>query len=421
MKKLYIFTTVLLFVIKLNAQQIGYQQNDSTIISYKHLNEIKISAEKTDQKVLELPLSVTAINSEIIEKNKIENTFELTSRIPNFYMPDYGMKLSKPIFIRGIGTKYGEPSVGLYIDHVASFDKNTLSISLNNIERIEVLRGPQGTLFGRNAMGGVINIITKNPKNKTTGNVDMGFGNYNSQTYNLSFSTPINSQTLFFIFNANHNKRDGFSKNTFIKDDADYVNNINGNFKLRFLPTSEWDISLNTRFDRTRDGGYAYGIYNEDYEYATTSYNSDSYFDRDMFNSSLSVERKFDRFKFISVSSFQNYDFTQVADQDHSTIDLYSVENSTDQNLFTQEFNLKGDSEKINWLIGSYFYIQNKKENVKVNYGNPTFSGIENKFQVSGLKSAKKLTFGEFDRYGIAFFGQSTIKNILPNIDLLLD
>ena len=94
-----------------------------------------------------------------VENERIQNTTDLTGPIPNFYMPDYGSKLTSPVYIRGIGSRINAPSVGFYIDESALFEKATFNFDMYEVERIEVLRGPQGTLYGRNTLGGILHVI----------------------------------------------------------------------------------------------------------------------------------------------------------------------------------------------------------------------------------------------------------------------
>ena len=95
----------------------------------------------------------------MIANDEITSLADISSKVPNFFMMDYGSKLQSPVFIRGIGSRLGSPSVGLYVDNVPYFEKTTFGFDFFDIDRIEVLRGPQGTLYGRNTMGGIINVI----------------------------------------------------------------------------------------------------------------------------------------------------------------------------------------------------------------------------------------------------------------------
>ena len=92
-------------------------------------------------------------------------------------MPDYGSKQTSPIYIRGIGSKINAPSVGLYVDGIPHFENSAFDIDLSNISQIEILRGPQGTLYGRNTIGGIINIYTKSPLTYQGTTFKVGAGN----------------------------------------------------------------------------------------------------------------------------------------------------------------------------------------------------------------------------------------------------
>ena len=105
-------------------------------------------------------------------------------------MQEGGLKLSTPLYIRGIGTVSGTPPVGLYVDGVPVFDKNAFVFDLYDIRQIEVLRGPQTTLYGRNSINGLININTNPPSNVFAAQVKIGYSSYRSQNYNLVLNLP---------------------------------------------------------------------------------------------------------------------------------------------------------------------------------------------------------------------------------------
>ena len=93
-------------------------------------------------------------------------------------MPDYGSKLTSPVYIRGIGSRINSPSVGIYVDDVPYFEKAAFDFDFFDIDRVEVLRGPQGTLYGRNTMGGIINVFTKSPLTEKGSKIKLSAGNY---------------------------------------------------------------------------------------------------------------------------------------------------------------------------------------------------------------------------------------------------
>ena len=165
---------------------------DSIAVPEVNLEEVVINASKNNSKLKELPVSVTIIPSLVIENNEINTLNQLGSMVPNFSMRDYGSKLTSPVYIRGIGSRINSPSVGLYVDNVPYFEKAAFEFDFFDIESIEVLRGPQGTLYGRNSMGGLINITTKSPANYQGSQVKLSAGNYGSYKLNASHYHKVN-------------------------------------------------------------------------------------------------------------------------------------------------------------------------------------------------------------------------------------
>ena len=168
---------LLLFYQSIYSQDI-FIQTDSTTVPKVNLEEVVINASKNNSQLKELPVSVTIIPSSVIETNNIETLNQVSSFVPNFSMPDYGSKLTSPVYIRGVGSRINAPSVGLYVDNVPFFEKAAFDFDFFDIESIEILRGPQGTLFGRNSMGGLINIMTKSPSQYQGSHLKLSAGTY---------------------------------------------------------------------------------------------------------------------------------------------------------------------------------------------------------------------------------------------------
>lgn len=122
-----------------------------------------IAAPKENRKLREQPAAVTLLSQQDMQNAQVNSIKNLTSVVPNMFIPDYGSRLTSAVYIRGIGSRINTPSVGLYVDNIPYIDKSAFDFSYADVERIDVLRGPQGTLYGRNAMGGLIKVHTKSP------------------------------------------------------------------------------------------------------------------------------------------------------------------------------------------------------------------------------------------------------------------
>ena len=164
----------------------------------KQLDEVIVTAEKKEENVQAIPSSISALSAKtVINDYRLWNSKDLTAIVPNLYSanPGDGRNVTS---IRGITSSSYDPAVTTYIDGVNQFTLDTYIPQLIDMERIEVLRVPQGTLYGRNAMGGVINIITKQPTNNTSGFLEVSTGNYGEQRYTAAIRTPFINSKLFF-------------------------------------------------------------------------------------------------------------------------------------------------------------------------------------------------------------------------------
>ena len=179
------------------------------------LTEIVVQASRDQSKLKSLSSSVSVINSKQIETLGISTLTDITSTVANLFMPDYGSKLTSPIYIRGVGSRINAPSVGLYIDHVPYFEKAAFNFDFFDISRIEVLRGPQGTQYGRNTMGGIVNILTKSPLNYQGTDLNIQAGTYGSYLLNVGHYAK-SSERFAYSLSLNYRHNDGFFTNDFL-------------------------------------------------------------------------------------------------------------------------------------------------------------------------------------------------------------
>ena len=146
-----------------------------------------VASPKENTKFRQQALSSSVFSREQLHTNQVTSIKNVTSLVPNFYMPDYGSKLTSAVYIRGIGSRINTPAVGLYVDNIPYLDKSAFDFNLYDIERIDVLRGPQSTLYGRNAMGGLMRIYTRNPFRYQGTQASLGFSSGNNSYSKLSF------------------------------------------------------------------------------------------------------------------------------------------------------------------------------------------------------------------------------------------
>src|ERR1035437_2665473 len=153
MKKQILLSVLLSFFLLITAQN---QKDTARVVN---LNEVIVNSLK-ETSPQQTPVSSTIISSKLINDAQVNNIRDLSGLVPNFYIPDYGSALSTTAYIRGIGSRNSGQSIALYVDNVPYFDKSTFDFDFFDIKQIEVLRGAQGTLYGRNAEDGIVNIYT---------------------------------------------------------------------------------------------------------------------------------------------------------------------------------------------------------------------------------------------------------------------
>jgi len=161
-KKILFLLTACIITISQVSAQYHAPVSDSTEIKTINLNEIVVkSSRESSVMIKNLPSSISLMKSKTLEDNNISSLKDLIGFVPNFFMPDYGSRLTSPVYIRGIGSRINSPSIGLYVDNVPFFEKSAFDFEFSDLDRVEVLRGPQGTSYGRNTMGGLIKVIQR--------------------------------------------------------------------------------------------------------------------------------------------------------------------------------------------------------------------------------------------------------------------
>ena len=363
------------------------------------LEEIVIQGFKQDKDYRLSPVSISSINSKLIQKETLLSIKEITGLVPNLYMPDYGAKVSSPIYIRGIGSKINSPSVGLYIDGVPYFESSSFDFNFSNIESLDVLRGPQGTLYGRNTMGGIINVYTKSPIHIPGTTFKYTGGNHNLYDITATHSIKI-KEDMGISFSGNYNYFGGFFTNEYLHEKADKSDGGQGRIRFDWNITPKWKFKLITSLDYFDQNGFPYGLYNTETDQTeNVNYNRPTTYIRTISTSGVNVEYSGKGYKINSQTSFQYLTDNQRIDQDFTPKDLYAVHKKEIHRMFSEELNIKSDSKNnYQWLFGLFGFHQHIHRDLNVEM--PTQGVISNKLY-------------EIPTYGLALFHQSTLNNII--------
>jgi len=223
----------------------GDNSDDGEKAVKTQLESITVTAQKIEEDPQEVPISMDIFSDIQIEDNRIENTSELVRYSPNVFMQTNPFE--NQIVIRGVSflpSSIYAPA-GYYVDGVAYSLNWMQNNEFFDIERVEVLKGPQGTLYGRNAESGVINIVTRKPDNLFQTSIYGGYGNYHSIRMGANINGPIVNDQFYMGVSILYRTSDGYVTNEFNGDDnAADTNQKNGRGTLRWTPTNRWDISL---------------------------------------------------------------------------------------------------------------------------------------------------------------------------------
>ena len=377
------------------------------------LEDVIVTAQKTAESVQKIPFAISAINAQQTKDLQLWDIKHLSTIIPNVYSADPGDGRNVTS-IRGIATTSYDPTVAVYIDGVNQFSLDTYIPSLHDIERIEILRGPQGSLYGRNAMGGVINIITKEPGNYQSGFADLTLGNFNQQRINAGIRTPLIKDKLFFGATGLYNSRDGFYTNDFSNSTYDKQNEFSGNYFLKWIINSRWSAKLNVKHRNQQNNG-AFPLEADLEETFAHPYhlnqNATTQMKDNTLNTSFSLNYTGSHFNFNALTAYQkNYRYyTQPIDGDFSPYDIISVINNygtsfNNIKVLTQEFKFSSTTNsKINWTTGAYFFYQDAPVKQGTHFGEMASMLVGDSLfnLISTTKTIKK---------GIALYGQTNFK-----------
>ncbi|WP_080903671.1 TonB-dependent receptor [Parabacteroides sp. Marseille-P3160] len=373
-------------------------ENDSVPMSVQ-AKEVVIVAFKNNKDLSRLPVSSSLLTEESLKERNVVSIKELNAFVPNFFMPEYGSKLTSPVYIRGIGSRINAPSVGLYVDGVPYFDRSSFDFNIQDVDRIEVLRGPQGTIYGRNAMGGIINVYTKSPFRYKGTDLGVSTGNYNQYKANLFHSGNVKEKFGYSV-SANYQHLGGYFKNLYRKKQADRMNAFAGRIRLGWQINADWVAYLSSAYEYSDQDGYPYGIYHsENNTVDKVNYDARSFYRRNMSNNGLNLEYSTPEIRFSSQTSFQYFDGKQGIDQDFTVDDKYYVTFTHRQQMYSQEFNLKSNEEhSYQWLFGAFGFYQNYNQENDVEYHQlhkETITGVDN------------------PSMGYAFYHQSVFRDLL--------
>lgn len=338
------------------------------------IKEVTVTANKVEEKLQNVPISVTAISAKDLENRTVSNTTEALETIPNLvtdaYLPN------QPTFsLRGLASNFDnngiENSVALYIDDVYYSRSFNFNSTLMDIERVEVLRGPQGTLFGKNSVGGVIHIISEEPKMGNSAAVELSAGNFNFYQARAKGNLELIEDKMAIRLAGAYKSRDGWlvDENEALED-QNGIEFGGGRLSWLYRPSNKFDIMLKGTY--SRDGkasfttDYIPSTFGNRLEVSDTiatdrrSHQNDEgiYFDREVYGGVARMTYKLDQVHTLtSVTSFNGVNTNFLKDFDVTPVDATNFTRNAEVQTVTQEIRLSTPREnrKLFYIAGLYF------------------------------------------------------------------
>lgn len=336
---------------------------------------IVVTSLRRSETLQDTPAAVTAFDSQAIQNAGIERPADFIALTPNVNLVETQNAGNAFVIIRGITqNRNSEPSVAVIVDGVQQVNPAQFNQDLFDIEQIEVLKGPQGGLYGRNAIGGAIIITTKPATDEFAGNVTAGVDNGFGYFLRGGISGPIAENVKFRIAGSYYNT-DGFIQNTFLNDEADPVEDFSLRGNLVIEATDKLTFDLRGSVNQLRTQGLYYNIVGDVNTVADVEVNNPGQNDRDIYNIALKVEYAGDNAVLTSVSSYDTvkevltgdaFDFKPIPDSFFFNLFefLFGAGNGFDLNqsqylnvkAFSQEVRLASpeDGRALNWMVGGY-------------------------------------------------------------------
>lgn len=392
------------------------------------LGGVEVTAIKQDERVERLPVASTVVGRAEIERLNVVTVKNISEIAPNFYIPDYGSRVTSSIYVRGMGARIDQPVVGLNVDNVPYLNKDNYDFDLTDIERIEMLRGPQSTLYGRNTMGGLVNIYTISPMKWQGVRALAEYGTHNSLRASLGYYTLL-SPKLGMSVSALYGRTDGWHRNSFNDSRCGAEQQGAARWRTVWRPRADLSIDNVAAMSISRQNGYPY----RSVESGSINYNDTCFYRRTSVTDGLTVKWTRGSFSLSSITSFQWSDDNMTLDQDFLPEDYFTLTQKRREWAVTQDFVARGQAGVYNWLGGVFGFVKHDDMDAPVTFKSTGIDRLILSYPNAQLPAGMRLTWdgpelllgSDFDNpvRGIAVYHQSGLDlgNLALTAGLRLD
>jgi len=375
---------------------------------------IVVSARRREETLQETPISLTTFDAEALTDRGISNLSGIGDFTPNLIFDqgsgNTGGSTSSQIYIRGIGQAdflfTTEPGVGIYVDGVYLPRSIGSIMDLIDLERVEILRGPQGTLFGKNSVGGAINIVTRRPQTEFGGRVSATYGSFDRVDVGGSVNLPIVTDTLLASVAFSSQDRDGYVRRVNDGTRLGSINSTGLRGQLLWEPTPNFEVLFSADYTRKREesiantligidqSGSLIGLYNalvaptlgtvyddrfisaDPFVSFGTGFNQS---DLDLWGMSSTATLELGAVTIKSITAYREQDAIFGADSDHSPLRFFEQSVLDQQEQFSQEFQISGTAidDRLDWIVGAMYFHESGLDEYRVVFAPGLFEALE--------------------------------------------
>ncbi|MEP1447272.1 MAG: TonB-dependent receptor [Paraglaciecola sp.] len=354
-------------------QQASAQDQTIVVEDSLGIEKIQVTAQKRTQSIQEVPISLIVMSDSDIEKAAANTLSDLNFAIPGLSISgdsQGGVSIRGVSgFARNVGS---EGRAGIYTDEVYVGRSAGVDQNLFDIERVEVLKGPQGTLFGRNTVSGAISITTRKPQEEFEGSVKLETGNLGRLNGTAIVNVPL-TDSLFSRVSLNSIKQDGYVTNITTNNDVGSFEKLNGRLQLRYLAKEDltFDLSIDARRSRKDTIGFQTFTDSDTNGIRAITHDADEFDNNTLYGISLTAEYILPTgFIFKSITSYREEEYHSLNDEDASSLDVAISQFQEDNNQFTQELRLQSpDLDAFNYIVGLYYLGEDLSSDKSVSAG----------------------------------------------------
>ena len=362
------------------------------------LDEVVVVAQPKEQyRLRQQALSSTVLTAEEMERLHVKDLRQLSLFVPSFVMPAYGARYTSSMYVRGIGSRVNNPAVGVYMDNIPLVSKSMHNMYFYDVDRVDVMRGAQGTLYGQNTEGGLVRLYTRSPLQYEGTDVRVGGGRY----VNVE-ATHYNkvSDRLGFAVGAFYLGQKGFFKNDYTDEYADRSHEAGGKVRLLWRPQEKLTLSLSGDYQWVRQNGFPYGLLDQESGHAAApATNRQGHYRRHALVTGITADYDAGAFTANYSASWQYLNDQMLMDIDYLPQDFMHMEQGQLQHAMTHELTVKSrNSGRWHWTTGLFFAHQGLKTDAPVSFDgemNSFLSKTIENYAYSGMLNAMAKRMGQ--------------------------